>query len=80
MTESFGNLNIFSSFLSFCLSLAGTVVGVVIYTGKETRSVLNTSFAKNKVNTLFILLQKVNLLMPETMHHNVQFIYLILLT
>lgn len=32
-------------------SLAGTVIGVVIYTGKETRSVLNTSYAKNKVNT-----------------------------
>lgn len=32
-------------------SLAGTVIGVVIYTGKETRSVLNTSDAKNKVST-----------------------------
>ncbi|KAG7233695.1 hypothetical protein INR49_006676, partial [Caranx melampygus] len=30
---------------------SGTVIGVVIYTGKETRSVLNTSYAKNKVNT-----------------------------
>uniref|UniRef100_A0A3B5QIV7 ATPase phospholipid transporting 9B n=1 Tax=Xiphophorus maculatus TaxID=8083 RepID=A0A3B5QIV7_XIPMA len=28
---------------------SGTVIGVVIYTGKETRSVLNTSHAKNKV-------------------------------
>lgn len=39
-------------------SLAGTVIGVVVYTGKETRSVLNTSFAKNKVNTHLKLLQK----------------------
>lgn len=28
---------------------AGTVVGVVIYTGRETRSVMNTSNPKNKV-------------------------------
>lgn len=28
---------------------AGTVIGVVIYTGKETRSVMNTSNPKNKV-------------------------------
>ncbi|XP_066572153.1 putative phospholipid-transporting ATPase IIB isoform X2 [Amia ocellicauda] len=31
---------------------SGTVIGVVIYTGKETRSVLNTSHAKNKVGLL----------------------------
>lgn len=36
--------------------LAGTVIGVVIYTGKETRSVLNTSYAKNKVNTCFYII------------------------
>ncbi|XP_025051217.1 probable phospholipid-transporting ATPase IIB [Alligator sinensis] len=28
---------------------SGTVIGVVIYTGKETRSVMNTSNPKNKV-------------------------------
>uniref|UniRef100_A0A672TS68 Phospholipid-transporting ATPase n=1 Tax=Strigops habroptila TaxID=2489341 RepID=A0A672TS68_STRHB len=31
---------------------SGTVIGVVIYTGKETRSVLNTSNPKNKVGLL----------------------------
>ncbi|XP_057360287.1 probable phospholipid-transporting ATPase IIB isoform X2 [Manis pentadactyla] len=31
---------------------SGTVIGVVIYTGKETRSVMNTSNAKNKVGLL----------------------------
>ncbi|XP_029700720.1 probable phospholipid-transporting ATPase IIB isoform X2 [Takifugu rubripes] len=31
---------------------SGTVIGVVIYTGKETRSVLNTSSAKNKFGLL----------------------------
>lgn len=34
----------------FLLSLtAGTVVGVVIYTGKELRSVMNTSNPRHKV-------------------------------
>uniref|UniRef100_A0ACB8FD00 ATP synthase subunit 9 n=1 Tax=Sphaerodactylus townsendi TaxID=933632 RepID=A0ACB8FD00_9SAUR len=28
---------------------SGTVIGVVIYTGKETRSVMNTSNPKNKI-------------------------------
>lgn len=37
-------------FKVFFLSLAaGTVVGVVIYTGKELRSVMNTSNPKHKV-------------------------------
>lgn len=54
------------TFLS--LSLAGTVIGVVIYTGKETRSVLNTSCAKNKVNTFLILLKKKHAF-PYIMHH-----------
>ncbi|CAH2284577.1 probable phospholipid-transporting ATPase IIB isoform X2 [Pelobates cultripes] len=31
---------------------SGTVIGVVIYTGKETRSVMNTSNPKNKVGML----------------------------
>ncbi|XP_045152205.1 probable phospholipid-transporting ATPase IIB isoform X3 [Echinops telfairi] len=31
---------------------SGTVIGVVIYTGKETRSVMNTSHPKNKVGLL----------------------------
>ncbi|XP_010603862.1 probable phospholipid-transporting ATPase IIB isoform X5 [Fukomys damarensis] len=31
---------------------SGTVIGVVIYTGKETRSVMNTSNPKNKVGLL----------------------------
>ncbi|KAJ8333513.1 hypothetical protein SKAU_G00415210 [Synaphobranchus kaupii] len=30
---------------------SGTVIGVVVYTGKETRSVLNTSHAKNKIHS-----------------------------
>ena len=38
-----------------CVALAGTVIGLVIYTGKETRSVLNTSSAKNKVSTAFVI-------------------------
>ena len=47
-----GEVQLMSSITFFVsLLLAGTVIGVVIYTGKETRSVLNTSFAKNKVNT-----------------------------
>uniref|UniRef100_A0A3Q1EGP8 Phospholipid-transporting ATPase n=1 Tax=Acanthochromis polyacanthus TaxID=80966 RepID=A0A3Q1EGP8_9TELE len=37
---------------------SGTVIGVVIYTGKETRSVLNTSFAKNKVGLLDLELNR----------------------
>ncbi|TNN68957.1 putative phospholipid-transporting ATPase IIB [Liparis tanakae] len=35
--------------MHFILLHLGTVIGVVIYTGKETRSVLNTSNAKNKL-------------------------------
>ncbi|XP_075389211.1 putative phospholipid-transporting ATPase IIB isoform X2 [Tenrec ecaudatus] len=31
---------------------SGTVIGVVIYTGKETRSVMNTSHPKNKIGLL----------------------------
>ena len=38
-----------------CVSLAGTVIGLVIYTGKETRSVLNTSSAKNKVSAASVI-------------------------
>uniref|UniRef100_A0A8C5T9E6 Phospholipid-transporting ATPase n=1 Tax=Malurus cyaneus samueli TaxID=2593467 RepID=A0A8C5T9E6_9PASS len=34
------------------LTVRGTVIGVVIYTGKETRSVMNTSNPKNKVGLL----------------------------
>uniref|UniRef100_A0A8C7YB77 Phospholipid-transporting ATPase n=1 Tax=Oryzias sinensis TaxID=183150 RepID=A0A8C7YB77_9TELE len=37
---------------------SGTVIGVVIYTGKETRSVLNTSSAKNKVGLLDLELNR----------------------
>ncbi|XP_077446796.1 putative phospholipid-transporting ATPase IIB isoform X4 [Stigmatopora argus] len=37
---------------------SGTVIGVVIYTGKETRSVLNTSDAKNKVGLLDLELNR----------------------
>uniref|UniRef100_A0A3Q2XGB8 Phospholipid-transporting ATPase n=1 Tax=Hippocampus comes TaxID=109280 RepID=A0A3Q2XGB8_HIPCM len=37
---------------------SGTVIGVVIYTGKETRSVLNTSEAKNKVGLLDLELNR----------------------
>uniref|UniRef100_A0A671YZT7 Phospholipid-transporting ATPase n=1 Tax=Sparus aurata TaxID=8175 RepID=A0A671YZT7_SPAAU len=37
---------------------SGTVIGVVIYTGKETRSVLNTSYAKNKVGLLDLELNR----------------------
>uniref|UniRef100_A0A8C9WFE3 Phospholipid-transporting ATPase n=1 Tax=Scleropages formosus TaxID=113540 RepID=A0A8C9WFE3_SCLFO len=37
---------------------SGTVIGVVIYTGKETRSVLNTSHAKNKVGLLDLELNR----------------------
>ncbi|XP_031441634.1 probable phospholipid-transporting ATPase IIB [Clupea harengus] len=37
---------------------SGTVIGVVIYTGKETRSVLNTSQSKNKVGMLDLELNR----------------------
>uniref|UniRef100_A0A3Q1HHU6 Phospholipid-transporting ATPase n=2 Tax=Anabas testudineus TaxID=64144 RepID=A0A3Q1HHU6_ANATE len=37
---------------------SGTVIGVVIYTGKETRSQLNTSYAKNKVGLLDLELNR----------------------
>uniref|UniRef100_A0A674EZA1 Phospholipid-transporting ATPase n=1 Tax=Salmo trutta TaxID=8032 RepID=A0A674EZA1_SALTR len=37
---------------------SGTVIGVVIYTGKETRSVLNTSSPKNKVGLLDLELNR----------------------
>ncbi|XP_061520246.1 probable phospholipid-transporting ATPase IIB isoform X3 [Phycodurus eques] len=37
---------------------SGSVIGVVIYTGKETRSVLNTSYAKNKVGLLDLELNR----------------------
>uniref|UniRef100_A0A3B1IPE6 Phospholipid-transporting ATPase n=1 Tax=Astyanax mexicanus TaxID=7994 RepID=A0A3B1IPE6_ASTMX len=37
---------------------SGTVIGVVIYTGKETRSVLNTSQSKNKVGLLDLELNR----------------------
>uniref|UniRef100_A0A8B9JBB8 Phospholipid-transporting ATPase n=1 Tax=Astyanax mexicanus TaxID=7994 RepID=A0A8B9JBB8_ASTMX len=37
---------------------SGTVIGVVIYTGKETRSVLNTSQSKNKVRHCFLCSEK----------------------
>ncbi|XP_061428126.1 probable phospholipid-transporting ATPase IIB isoform X3 [Lethenteron reissneri] len=37
---------------------SGTVVGVVIYTGKETRSVMNTSHPKNKVGLLDLELNR----------------------
>ncbi|XP_064203155.1 probable phospholipid-transporting ATPase IIB [Anguilla rostrata] len=37
---------------------SGTAIGVVIYTGKETRSVLNTSHAKNKVGLLDLELNR----------------------
>ncbi|KAJ3603046.1 hypothetical protein NHX12_030790, partial [Muraenolepis orangiensis] len=37
---------------------SGTVIGLVIYTGKETRSVLNTSSAKNKVGLLDLELNR----------------------
>ncbi|XP_023555827.1 probable phospholipid-transporting ATPase IIB isoform X5 [Octodon degus] len=37
---------------------SGTVIGVVIYTGKETRSVMNTSNPKNKVGLLDVELNQ----------------------
>ncbi|XP_063042011.1 probable phospholipid-transporting ATPase IIB [Engraulis encrasicolus] len=37
---------------------SGTVIGVVIYSGKETRSVLNTSQSKNKVGLLDLELNR----------------------
>ncbi|KAJ8273003.1 hypothetical protein GJAV_G00096220 [Gymnothorax javanicus] len=37
---------------------SGTVIGVVIYTGRETRSVLNTSHANNKVGLLDLELNR----------------------
>uniref|UniRef100_A0A672SUE2 Phospholipid-transporting ATPase n=1 Tax=Sinocyclocheilus grahami TaxID=75366 RepID=A0A672SUE2_SINGR len=40
------------------LTVRGTVIGVVIYTGKEMRSVLNTSQSKNKVGLLDLELNR----------------------
>ena len=34
---------------------SGTALGVVVYTGKETRAVMNTSQPKSKVRTLTVL-------------------------
>uniref|UniRef100_A0A4W6E3C7 Phospholipid-transporting ATPase n=1 Tax=Lates calcarifer TaxID=8187 RepID=A0A4W6E3C7_LATCA len=39
-------------------TVVAQVIGVVIYTGKETRSVLNTSYAKNKVGLLDLELNR----------------------
>ena len=39
----------------FCL---GTACGVVIYTGSETRSVMNTSAPKSKVGIIFVEFNK----------------------
>ncbi|XP_062265681.1 probable phospholipid-transporting ATPase IIB isoform X4 [Platichthys flesus] len=52
------SLNIENTLWASTVVASGTVIGVVIYTGKETRSVLNTSFAKNKVGLLDLELNR----------------------
>uniref|UniRef100_A0A8C4TAY9 Phospholipid-transporting ATPase n=1 Tax=Erpetoichthys calabaricus TaxID=27687 RepID=A0A8C4TAY9_ERPCA len=46
------SLSIENTLWASTIVASGTVIGVVIYTGKETRSVLNTSNPKNKVGLL----------------------------
>nr|XP_020019327.1 probable phospholipid-transporting ATPase IIB isoform X4 [Castor canadensis] len=46
------SLNIENTLWASTIVASGTVIGVVIYTGKETRSVMNTSNPKNKVGLL----------------------------
>ncbi|XP_075444652.1 putative phospholipid-transporting ATPase IIB [Ascaphus truei] len=46
------SLGIESTLWASTVVASGTVIGVVIYTGKETRSVMNTSNPKNKVGML----------------------------
>uniref|UniRef100_A0A8C5H7Y7 Phospholipid-transporting ATPase n=1 Tax=Gouania willdenowi TaxID=441366 RepID=A0A8C5H7Y7_GOUWI len=52
------SLSIENSLWASTVVASGTVIGVVIYTGKETRSVLNTSHAKNKVGLLDLELNR----------------------
>uniref|UniRef100_A0A1A7XFN7 Phospholipid-transporting ATPase n=1 Tax=Iconisemion striatum TaxID=60296 RepID=A0A1A7XFN7_9TELE len=52
------SLSIENSLWASTVVASGTVIGVVIYTGKETRSVLNTSFAQNKVGLLDLELNR----------------------
>uniref|UniRef100_A0A8B9HWA2 Phospholipid-transporting ATPase n=1 Tax=Astyanax mexicanus TaxID=7994 RepID=A0A8B9HWA2_ASTMX len=64
---------------------SGTVIGVVIYTGKETRSVLNTSQSKNKVRHCFLCIipiKKINNLLISScvkllMMMNIRHIYML---
>ena len=44
---------------------SGTLIGIVIYTGRETRSVMNTSVAATKVGLLDL---EVNKLAKVTLH------------
>ncbi|XP_070132001.1 probable phospholipid-transporting ATPase IIB isoform X15 [Equus przewalskii] len=46
------SLSIENTLWASTIVASGTVIGVVIYTGKETRSVMNTSNPKNKVGLL----------------------------
>uniref|UniRef100_A0A3P9PK23 Phospholipid-transporting ATPase n=1 Tax=Poecilia reticulata TaxID=8081 RepID=A0A3P9PK23_POERE len=52
------SLSIDNTLWASAVVASGTVIGVVIYTGKETRSVLNTSHAKNKVGLLDLELNR----------------------
>uniref|UniRef100_A0A8C5FTK8 Phospholipid-transporting ATPase n=1 Tax=Gadus morhua TaxID=8049 RepID=A0A8C5FTK8_GADMO len=52
------SLNIENTLWASTVVASGTVIGLVIYTGKETRSVLNTSSAKNKVGLLDLELNR----------------------
>uniref|UniRef100_A0A6Q2YGQ7 Phospholipid-transporting ATPase n=1 Tax=Esox lucius TaxID=8010 RepID=A0A6Q2YGQ7_ESOLU len=52
------SLNIENTLWASTVVASGTVIGVVIYTGKETRSVLNTSSPKNKVGLLDLELNR----------------------
>ncbi|KAG3293691.1 ATPase phospholipid transporting 9B (putative), transcript variant X7 [Ictidomys tridecemlineatus] len=46
------SLSIENTLWASTIVASGTVIGVVIYTGKETRSVMNTSNPKNKIGLL----------------------------
>ncbi|XP_063555397.1 probable phospholipid-transporting ATPase IIB isoform X11 [Gorilla gorilla gorilla] len=52
------SLSIENTLWASTIVASGTVIGVVIYTGKETRSVMNTSNPKNKVGLLDLELNR----------------------
>lgn len=50
---------------------AGTAIGMVIYTGKETRAVMNTSHPETKVGLLDLEINRVAKVSGSLAHHSV---------